>query len=221
MDGLIYVSSMAMLDSTRRKVPVPPLAGRLPGLGIAAPLAADVAYGLGHEPSGAVAAALPAAGLVGSSELLMVIIRSAYAPRGATNGPWAPDYALHGDPLQTRAAEAFTGEVAAGQVPSARGWRLVQTILPPEGLNRTLSLHAEHPTKVRKRDHCEKSGDCGGTPLSARRRGVRSISVIDVDGVGPCSYTVLCGLRDSTLQQEYQSCRIYRVASVHLNALEV
>jgi hypothetical protein len=52
VDGLIYAISMVMLDSARRKVAVPPLARWLPGLGIAAALAANVAHGLGHGPSG-------------------------------------------------------------------------------------------------------------------------------------------------------------------------
>jgi hypothetical protein len=38
VDGLIYASSMVMLDPARRKVPVPPLARWLLGLGIAATL---------------------------------------------------------------------------------------------------------------------------------------------------------------------------------------
>jgi hypothetical protein len=40
VDGLIYPSSMVMLNSARRKVPVPPLARCLLGLGIAVMLAA-------------------------------------------------------------------------------------------------------------------------------------------------------------------------------------
>ena len=46
VDGLISASSMVMLDSARRKVPVTPQ--WLLGLGIAATLAANVAHGLGH-----------------------------------------------------------------------------------------------------------------------------------------------------------------------------
>jgi hypothetical protein len=82
VDGLIYASSMVMLDSARRKVRVPPLARWLPGLGIAATLAPNVAHGLGHGPSGAVVAAWPAVALVGSYELLTVIIRSGQLPTG-------------------------------------------------------------------------------------------------------------------------------------------
>jgi hypothetical protein len=52
MDGLIYASSMVMLGSARRRMPVPELARWLLGLGVAATLAANVAHGLGHGPIG-------------------------------------------------------------------------------------------------------------------------------------------------------------------------
>src|SRR5262245_20848112 len=47
VDGLIYASLMVLLDSARRKTPVPTLAVWLLGLGIAATLAANVAHGVG------------------------------------------------------------------------------------------------------------------------------------------------------------------------------
>ena len=52
VDGLIYASSMVMLDSARRRVPVPALARWLLGVGIAATLAANVVHGLGHGLAG-------------------------------------------------------------------------------------------------------------------------------------------------------------------------
>ena len=119
VDGLIYASSMVMLDSARRKVPVPPLARWLLCLGIAATLAANVAHGLGHGPPGAVVAAWPAVALVGSYELLMVIIRSGQVPAGPAAGPGTSSASGDG-PLQAQAAEEFAGEVAAGRVPSVR-----------------------------------------------------------------------------------------------------
>ena len=119
VDGLIYASLMVMLDSARRKVPVPALAQWLLGVGIAATLAANVTHGLDHGPFGAVVAAWPAVALVGSYELLMVIIRSAQVPAGTAPGPGASG-APGDDPLQARAAEEFAGEVAAGRVPSVR-----------------------------------------------------------------------------------------------------
>src|ERR1700733_5659573 len=97
VDGLIYASSIVMLDSARRKKPVPVLARWLLGLGIAATLAANVAHGLGHGPIGAAVAAWPAVGLVGSYELLMMVIA---------------------DPLQDQAAEVFAEQLAVDRVPS-------------------------------------------------------------------------------------------------------
>jgi hypothetical protein len=77
IDGLIYASSMAMLDSARRKTPVPALARWLLGLSIAATLAANVAHGLGHDLiGGAAVAAWPAVALTCSYELLMVVVRN-------------------------------------------------------------------------------------------------------------------------------------------------
>src|SRR3984957_6796373 len=57
VDGLIYASSMVMLDSARRKAPVPALSRWLLGLGIVATLAANVTHGLSHGPAGAAVAA--------------------------------------------------------------------------------------------------------------------------------------------------------------------
>jgi hypothetical protein len=119
VDGLIYASSIVMLDSARRKVPVPALARWLLGVGVAATLAANVAYGLGHGPSGPAVAAWPAVALVGSYELLMVIIRTGQVLAGTAAGS-ATSGALGDDPVQAQAAEEFAGEVAAGRVPSVR-----------------------------------------------------------------------------------------------------
>ena len=48
VDGLIYASSMVMLHTARRRVPVPALARWLLGSGTAATAAANVAHGWGH-----------------------------------------------------------------------------------------------------------------------------------------------------------------------------
>jgi hypothetical protein len=113
---------MVMLDSARRKVPVLGLARWLLGLGIAATLAANVAYGLGRRLTGAVVAAWSALALVGSYELLMMVIRSAQVPATAAAVPETSDGADDGL-LRAPAAEVFTGEVAAGRVPSVRAIR--------------------------------------------------------------------------------------------------
>jgi hypothetical protein len=56
------------------------------GLGIAAPLAANVAHGMGHGLAGGAMAAWPAAALAGSYEVLMMIIRSAQTPANSASG---------------------------------------------------------------------------------------------------------------------------------------
>ena len=123
VDGLIYASSMVMLDCARRKAPVPALARGLLGLGITATLAANVAHGLGHGLAGAAVAAWPAVALVGSYELLMMIIRSAQAPGTGTALGGVPERMPDTDPLQAQAAQAFAVELAAGRVPSVRAIR--------------------------------------------------------------------------------------------------
>jgi hypothetical protein len=65
---------------------------------------------------GAAVAAWPAVALVGSYELLMMIIRGAQAePRGTVMPPVAD-----ADPLQAEAAQAFADDLAANHVPSVR-----------------------------------------------------------------------------------------------------
>lgn len=82
IDGLIFASSMVLLDAARRGMPVPKLARFTLGLGILATLGANVATGLAHGPVGAVVAAWPAVALVLSYEMLMGIVRRATATVG-------------------------------------------------------------------------------------------------------------------------------------------
>ena len=124
VDGLIYASSMVMLDSARREARVPALARWLLGLGIAATLAANVAHGLGHGPAGAAVAAWPAVALAGSYELFMTIIRGTRQTdnRGSA-AEHVPEAVSGTDPLRVQAAEVFAADVAAGRVPSIRAIR--------------------------------------------------------------------------------------------------
>jgi uncharacterized protein DUF2637 len=138
VDGLIWASSMVMLDSARRGVRVPALARWLLGLGIAATLAANVAHGFGHGPVGAGVAAWPAVALVGSYELLMMVVRgiqqpASYLRPGTETEPAAAptDVRLEAeqepagvpDPLVLQAAEEFADDVTAGRMPSVRAIR--------------------------------------------------------------------------------------------------
>jgi len=114
VDGLIYASSMVSL--TQRAARRRSLRWRwLLGLGIAATLAANVTHGLGHGPSGAVVAAWPPVALVGSYELLMMIISSAQVAAGTTAGSGTSG-TPGDDRLQAQATEAFASELAAGRV---------------------------------------------------------------------------------------------------------
>ena len=117
VDGLIYASSMVMLDSARRDARVPALARWLLGLGIVATLAANVAHGLGHGIIGAAVAAWPAVALVGSYELLTIITRGTQTPTAA---PRPHDGASVIDPLGDQAGVLFAAEIATDRVPSIR-----------------------------------------------------------------------------------------------------
>ena len=142
VDGLIYASSMVMLDSVRRKTPVPALARWLLGLGIAATLAANVAHGLGHGLIGASVAAWPAVALIGSYELLMMVIRGSQVLVENRS-----EVGRDVDPLWERAAELFADHLVADRVPSVRTIRA--------------QLHVGQPRAQRLRDYLAQSGTLG------------------------------------------------------------
>ncbi|MEV5706016.1 DUF2637 domain-containing protein [Actinoallomurus sp. NPDC052274] len=80
VDGLIWAASMVVLDANRRTRAVPPLALWSLGVGIVATIGANLAHGVGHGPIGALVSAWPALALVGSYELLMMLIRNEHRP---------------------------------------------------------------------------------------------------------------------------------------------
>ncbi len=84
--GLIPAASMLVLEASRRRQPVPPLARWCLGAGIVATIGANLAHGIGDGPIGALVSAWPALALVVSFELLMMLIR---AERGTVREPWA------------------------------------------------------------------------------------------------------------------------------------
>jgi hypothetical protein len=90
VDGLIWAASMVVLDASRRGQPVPRLAAWSLGAGICATVGANLAHGVGHGPVGALVSAWPALALVGSFELLMMLIRTR---RGAREGDAEPELA--------------------------------------------------------------------------------------------------------------------------------
>lgn len=76
VDGLIWAASMVVLDASRRNRPVPLLAKWSLAVGIVATIGANLAHGMNHGPIGALVSAWPALALVGSFELLMLLVRT-------------------------------------------------------------------------------------------------------------------------------------------------
>ena len=133
IDGLVYASSMVILYAARHRVPAPPLARWLLGLGIAATLTANMAQGWSHGPVGAIVAAWPAVSLVGSYELLVWLIRTSGAPtpvppaghpcenaacRGAARS--APAAAIDSEQHSPRGRDLSAQGPAAGGYPGRR-----------------------------------------------------------------------------------------------------
>jgi len=83
VDGLIWAASMVVLDASRRGQPVPRLAAWSLGTGMVATVGANLAHGVGHGPVGALVSAWPALALVGSFELLMMLIRTGRGPQAS------------------------------------------------------------------------------------------------------------------------------------------
>lgn len=75
VDGMLLVSSLALLDAARRGQRPPGLGKAALGLGVAATVVANVLHGLPHGPIGAVVSAWPAITLVTVVELTMGMIR--------------------------------------------------------------------------------------------------------------------------------------------------
>ncbi|HUK72219.1 MAG TPA: DUF2637 domain-containing protein, partial [Streptosporangiaceae bacterium] len=80
VDGLIAAASLVMLHEARQQRPTPPLARWMLGLGVAATLAANVAYGLPWGLAGAAVSAWPAVAFVGSAEMCMYLVRTSAVP---------------------------------------------------------------------------------------------------------------------------------------------
>jgi len=93
VDGLIWAASMVILDASRRNQRVPRLAACSLGVAIAATIGANLAHGLGHGPIGALVSAWPALALVGSYELLMMLIRAEHQTTGRRDPDAAENHA--------------------------------------------------------------------------------------------------------------------------------
>ncbi len=112
VDGLILAAILAMLHEARNGRRAPALARFMLGLGVAATVGANVAYGSAFGVLGAVISAWPAVAFIGSVEMAMGLVRAVRAgPAVArTVPPSGEDCAL----------TAYRASVAAGEPLSAR-----------------------------------------------------------------------------------------------------
>jgi Protein of unknown function (DUF2637) len=119
VDGLILAASLVMLHEARNRRQAPPLARFMLALGVAATVAANVAYGSGFGALGAVISAWPAVAFIGAVEMVMGMVR-----RARTGAPAAVPAALangHSAPEGAReAAGVFAADLSRGEVPSVR-----------------------------------------------------------------------------------------------------
>ena len=117
VDGLIWAASMVVLDASRRGQPVPRLAAWSLGTGIVATVGANLAHGVGHGPVGTLVSAWPALALVGSFEMLMMLIRTGRGTRARDAEPeprYQPTPPLaHDAPLELSVAPTLEQTVRA------------------------------------------------------------------------------------------------------------
>jgi len=92
-------------------------------------------------------AAWPAVALVGSYELLMMVIRGSQVPADA-----APESSCDGDPLQKRAAKLFDRQLAADRVPLGACYAPIRAELRV-GQTRAQRLRAYLATRAATRMH--------------------------------------------------------------------
>ncbi len=120
-DGMIYVSSMVLLDAAWRGIRAHRLAWAGLTLGIVVTGAVNAWSGLAFGPIGAVISAWPAAALVLGYELLMLLIRNAAQERPeAPESQTLPAFSLPPPPVPLAVSGAAFGGIKSDQVPSIR-----------------------------------------------------------------------------------------------------
>jgi len=112
VDGLILAASLVVLHEARAGRTAPALARCMLWLGVAATVAANVAYGARYGATGALISAWPAVAFVGAAEMLMQMIR-----RGR---PGAAPATAEPASAEDRARVALERSIAAGNPLSAR-----------------------------------------------------------------------------------------------------
>jgi hypothetical protein len=109
VDGTVAAASLSMLWAARTGLPTPWLARVMLGLGVAATLAANVAYGAPYGLAGELLSGWPAIAFVGSVEMVLGMVRR--------SRPAAADAPVPGtvpSDVLTAAKASYTATVAAG-----------------------------------------------------------------------------------------------------------
>ena len=132
VDGLILAASLVMLLEARAGRTAPALARVMLGLGVAATVAANVAFGAADGLTGAAISAWPAIAFIGCAELLIGSIRRTRpVPVSAHTGRQGVPAVSNDVPgavpvpgqLRVQAASTFSDDLAAGRIPSIRAIR--------------------------------------------------------------------------------------------------
>lgn len=118
VDGLILAASLVMLHEARNRRPAPPLARGMLALGVAATVAANVAYGARSGTLGAVISAWPAVAFIGAAEMALGMVRRARA-RTQISAPGGDLPTVAAD-AQAAAKLALAASIAAGNPVSQR-----------------------------------------------------------------------------------------------------
>lgn len=111
VDGLILAASLVMLHAARNQLGAPVLGRCMLGLGVAATVAANVAYGARYGWLGAVISAWPAVAFVGAAEMAIGMVRrTGAAPATVPDAP-VP---------HPEAERVFAAAIAEGRVPALK-----------------------------------------------------------------------------------------------------
>jgi hypothetical protein len=146
VDGLILAASLVMLHEARNGRPAPPLARYMLGLGVAATVAANVAYGSAFGVLGAVISAWPAVAFIGSVEMAMGLVRATRsAPEAAQSAP--ADLAAVAADAESAARAALAASIAAGNPLSQR------KVMTRFGLTRAAETRVRQAVKAGANGH--------------------------------------------------------------------
>ena len=118
IDGMVFVSSLVLLEAAKRQAKAPLLAWFTLLFGIVTTVTVNVLHGWAHGPVAAGLSALPAISLVLSVELLMGLIRRVTIVSASSEELDDLEEILDPDPLVSAVRERFSREIEAGEIPS-------------------------------------------------------------------------------------------------------